>query len=66
VFFIRGFFYQLWDTGIAQGWSLTVEECFYFSAPFIFYIAIKYKKFYVQPLALNSAGLFTGAYFQGT
>ena len=31
--FIRGLFYQFWDTGIAQGWSLTVEECFYFSAP---------------------------------
>jgi peptidoglycan/LPS O-acetylase OafA/YrhL len=56
VFFIRGFFYQLWDTGIAQGWSLTVEECFYFSAPFIFYIAIKYKKFYLQALALTALG----------
>jgi peptidoglycan/LPS O-acetylase OafA/YrhL len=56
IFFLRGFFYQLWDTGIAQGWSLTVEECFYFSAPFIFYIATKYKKFYVQPLALTALG----------
>jgi peptidoglycan/LPS O-acetylase OafA/YrhL len=54
--FVRGFFYQFWDTGIAQGWSLTVEECFYFSAPFIFYIAVKYKKFYVQPLVLTALG----------
>ena len=30
VTFVRGFFYQFWDTGIAQGWSLTVEECFTF------------------------------------
>jgi len=56
VFFLRGFFYQLWDTGIAQGWSLTVEECFYFSAPFIFYIATRYKKFYVQPVVLTALG----------
>lgn len=56
IFFVRGFFAQLWNTGIAQGWSLTVEECFYFSAPFIFYIAVKYKKFYVQPIALTALG----------
>ena len=48
--FVRGFFYQFWDTGIAQGWSLTVEECFYFSAPIIFLIAKKYNKFYIQPV----------------
>ncbi len=56
VLFIRGFFYQLWDTGIGQGWSLTVEECFYLSAPFIFYIAAKYKRFYVQPLVVTGLG----------
>lgn len=56
VFFVRGFFTQLWDTGIGQGWSLTVEECFYFSAPFIFYIATKYKKFYIQPVLLTALG----------
>ncbi len=51
--FIRGFFYQYWDTGIAQGWSLTVEECFYFSAPIIFLIAKKYNKFYIQPVIIT-------------
>jgi peptidoglycan/LPS O-acetylase OafA/YrhL len=51
--FIRGFFYQFWDTGIAQGWSLTVEECFYFSAPIVFFIAKKYNRFYIQPLVLT-------------
>jgi peptidoglycan/LPS O-acetylase OafA/YrhL len=52
--FVRGFFYQFWNTGIAQGWSLTVEECFYFSAPIIFLIAKKYNKFYLQPLILTA------------
>ena len=56
VTFVRGFFYQFWDTGIAQGWSLTVEECFYFSAPLIFYIAIRFKKFWLQPVALTALG----------
>jgi len=51
--FLRGFFYRFWDTGIAQGWSLTVEECFYFSAPIIFLIAKKYNKFYLQPVVLT-------------
>lgn len=51
--FLRGFFYQYWNTGIAQGWSLTVEECFYFSAPIIFLIAKKYNKFYIQPVVIT-------------
>lgn len=51
--FVRGFFYQYWDSGIAQGWSLTVEECFYFSAPIIFLIAKKYNKFYIQPVVIT-------------
>jgi peptidoglycan/LPS O-acetylase OafA/YrhL len=55
--FLRGFFYQFWDTGIAQGWSLTVEECFYFSAPIAFFIAKKYNKFYIQPVIITSIGI---------
>lgn len=57
VTFVRGFFYQFWDTGIAQGWSLTVEECFYFSAPIIFLIAKRYGKFYIQPVVITLAGI---------
>jgi peptidoglycan/LPS O-acetylase OafA/YrhL len=57
VTFIRGFFYQFWDTGIAQGWSLTVEECFYFSAPIIFLIAKRYHKFYIQPVVITLFGI---------
>jgi peptidoglycan/LPS O-acetylase OafA/YrhL len=55
--FVRGFFYNLNFTGIAQGWSLTVEECFYFSAPIIFFIAKKYNKFYLQILAITGFGV---------
>lgn len=57
--FLRGFFDQLKFTGIAQGWSLTVEECFYFSAPFIFYFAKKYNRFWLQcaVVTLFGAGL---------
>jgi len=55
--FLRGFFDQLKFTGIAQGWSLTVEECFYFSAPFIFYFAQKYRRFYIQPMMITLVGV---------
>ncbi|WP_374949714.1 acyltransferase family protein [Mucilaginibacter sp.] len=55
--FVRGFFDQLKFTGIAQGWSLTVEELFYFSAPFIFYFAQRYKKFYIQPIVITGFGV---------
>ncbi|WDF79396.1 acyltransferase [Mucilaginibacter sp. KACC 22773] len=57
IVFLRGFFDQLKFTGVAQGWSLTVEECFYFSAPFIFLIATKYKRFYIQPIAVTGLGV---------
>ena len=36
--FIKGFFDGLKFSGIAQGWSLTVEEMFYFIAPLIFFM----------------------------
>lgn len=55
--FVRGFFYDLNFTGIAQGWSLTVEECFYFSAPLVFFIAKRYSKFYLQILAITGFGI---------
>lgn len=55
--FLRGFFYRFWDTGIAQGWSLMVEECFYLSAPFIFLAAKKFNKFYIQPAIITAAGV---------
>jgi len=54
--FVRGFFYDLNFTGIGPGWSLTVEECFYFSAPIAFFIIKKYNKFYLQILSITGFG----------
>ncbi len=62
--FVRGFFYQFWNTGISQGWSLTVEECFYFSAPIIFFIAKKYNKFYIQPVIITMFAILMVLIFQ--
>lgn len=36
--FLRGFFDDLKFSLVGPGWSLTVEECFYFSAPFLFLV----------------------------
>jgi peptidoglycan/LPS O-acetylase OafA/YrhL len=54
--FVRGFFHDLNFTGIGPGWSLTVEECFYFSAPIVFFIIKKYNKFYLQILSITGFG----------
>jgi peptidoglycan/LPS O-acetylase OafA/YrhL len=48
--FLRGFSFDYLFTGIPQGWTLTVEECFYFSAPVIF-LAVRRWGFLV-PLGL--------------
>src|SRR5215831_4292959 len=54
--FVRGFFDDLKFTGISQGWSLTVEECFYFLAPFIFILCSRYKKLFLYPLFFLTTG----------
>ncbi|WP_295652053.1 acyltransferase [uncultured Mucilaginibacter sp.] len=54
--FVRGFFDQFKFTGIGQGWSLTVEECFYFSAPLMFFAAKKWGRFYLQPFIITGFG----------
>lgn len=57
IFFIRGFFDDLKFTGVGQGWSLTVEESFYFLAPLFFHFMKKNRKsIYVMPLILLGAG----------
>lgn len=38
--FLRGFSQRLKFTGVAAGWSLTVEETFYFLAPFLFAVLL--------------------------
>jgi len=55
--FLRGFFDDMKFTGIAQGWSLTVEECFYFSAPFFFLLVQKTKRWLIYlPLMFVGTG----------
>lgn len=55
---MRGLFYDLTFTGIMQGWSLTVEEIFYFSAPFIFAcIRINKNWIFILPAITLSFGI---------
>lgn len=58
IFFLRGFFDDFKFTGVAQGWSLTVEESFYFLAPLLFMRIKKNKNaiFYL-PVILIATGL---------
>jgi len=56
--FLKGFFYYLNFTGIAQSWTLTVEECFYLLAPLLFIIIKKDKKALIWlPVIITIAGL---------
>lgn len=58
IFFIRGFFDDLKFTGVGQGWTLTVEECFYLLAPIIFMGIKKNKKNLIYyPLMLLVFGI---------
>lgn len=56
--FLRGLFEQYLYTGIAQGWSLTVEELFYLSAPLAFWL-IRRRAHWLWglPLVLTALGV---------
>ncbi|MBD2721480.1 acyltransferase family protein [Hymenobacter armeniacus] len=56
--FLRGLFEQYVYTGIGQGWSLTVEEMFYLSAPLAFLLIRRNARWlWVLPLALVAVGI---------
>ena len=56
--FLRGLFEQYVYTGIAQGWSLTVEEMFYVSAPLAFWLVRRNGQWgWRVPLALGALGV---------
>lgn len=63
--FLRGFFDDLKFSGVAQGWSLTVEEMFYVLAPLCF-IAIKRSRWMllVLPFCFILLGAFLVWVFQ--
>jgi peptidoglycan/LPS O-acetylase OafA/YrhL len=55
--FLRGFFDALKYSGIIQGWSLTVEECFYFFAPLVFIFFRPYRGWVVCIACLIGTGV---------
>lgn len=56
--FLKGLFQEYVYTGIAQGWSLTVEEMFYASAPLAFWLIRRsWQWLWRLPLVLTVAGV---------
>lgn len=56
--FLRGFFERYRFTMAGQGWSLTVEECFYLSAPlFLLGLRRQWRRLFVYPLLVVGVGL---------
>lgn len=64
--FLKGFSDDLKFTGIAQGWSLTVEEVFYVLAP-IFFLLVKRNRLFlvITPLFFIGIGLLLVSIFSG-
>ena len=60
---LKGFAQRWYLTGIAQAWSLTVEESFYLLAPLVFWLGWRGRAARAWPLlALGLAALGGGAY----
>ena len=58
VTFLRGFFEEYVYSGIAQGWTLTVEECFYLAAPVVFLVLRGWpRRLWLLPIMLLAAGV---------
>jgi peptidoglycan/LPS O-acetylase OafA/YrhL len=56
--FLRGLFERFLYSGISQGWSLTVEELFYLTAPLAFWLIRRHWQWLLGlPLALGAAGV---------
>nr|WP_262904853.1 acyltransferase [Hymenobacter pini] len=54
----QAFFDQTKYIGIAQAWSLTVEECFYLLAPLVFVLARRFPRLvWAQPFGLLGLGI---------
>lgn len=55
---LQGFFSDTFSTPVPQSWSLTVEECFYISAPFIFLLYDRYRS--LKPIIFSFTILMAG------
>jgi peptidoglycan/LPS O-acetylase OafA/YrhL len=65
--FLRGFIESTKFSLVAQGWSLTVEETFYFLAPLIFLLFRRYGiVVYFTPVLLILAGLVLSKMFNNS
>jgi peptidoglycan/LPS O-acetylase OafA/YrhL len=61
--FLRGFFDQFKFSGVAAGWTLTVEECFYFLAPVLLLgLRTKPLKLVLYALVLPAIGALLVTY----
>jgi peptidoglycan/LPS O-acetylase OafA/YrhL len=60
---LRGFFSEYVYTGISQGWTLSVEECFYFSAPLMFLLSKRYT-ILLQALVIFCTGIIFYFFFR--
>lgn len=60
--FLRGFFDRYRFTMAGQGWSLTVEECFYLLAPFLLLgLRKQWRRIFFYPVLLLAIGLALAA-----
>jgi peptidoglycan/LPS O-acetylase OafA/YrhL len=60
--FLRGFFDRYLLSIVGQGWSLTVEECFYLSAPFLLLgLRQQWRRLLFYPVMLLGIGLVLAA-----
>ncbi|UOQ67516.1 acyltransferase family protein [Hymenobacter volaticus] len=57
VLLLRGFFESIIYSGIPQGWTLTVEECFYLLAPIVFWLLLQRRiRLWYMPFGLLAIG----------
>jgi len=64
--FLKGFSENYFLSGIGPTWSLTVEETFYFLAPFIFFVISNKKILFPQILFLWAVGALLVVIFSST